>query len=83
MSKAREILPKLDHWAGLIHRTALGRGQTDGQVIYRNQTPATEFAATQIAAHNPTDNSVIVDNEAILLSRTVARRSAGLREGGR
>jgi hypothetical protein len=61
---------------------ALGSGQTDGQVIYRNQTPATEFAAAQIAAHNPTDNSVIVDNDAILLSLTVARRSAGLRVGG-
>jgi hypothetical protein len=83
-SKTRETLPKLDRWgrAYQSHR-ALGHGRSDGRVIYRNHTPATEFTAAQIAAHNPTDNSVIVDKDAILLSRTVACRSAGLCEDGR
>jgi hypothetical protein len=38
------------------------------RLIYRSQTAATEFAAAQIAAHNPTDNNVIVVNDTILLS---------------
>ena len=49
---------------GAIHRTAfLGAGAPTCRLIYRSQTAATEFAAAQIAAHNPTDNSVIVVND--------------------
>ena len=39
---------------------------------YRSQTAASELAATQINAHNPTDNSVITVSDAIPLSRITA-----------
>ena len=50
------------------------------RLIYRSQTAASEFAAAQIAVHNPADNSVIVVNDIILLSRTLASPPAGWRE---
>jgi hypothetical protein len=36
--------------------------------IYRGQSAATELTTAQIAAHNPTDNSVITVSDATLLS---------------
>ena len=61
------ILAILDRRGELIRRR---------QFNLSSQTAASELAAAQIAAHSPPDKSVITISDAILPSRTAARRSA-------
>jgi len=79
-----ELLPILDRYAEMVRRAALScRRAPTINSTYRGQTAATVAAAAQIPAHNPIDNSVIAVSDAILLSRTAARRSARSRSDGR
>jgi len=79
-----ELPPILDRYAEMVRRDALScRRAPTINSTYRGQTAATVAAATQIPAHNTIDNSVIAVSDAILLSRTAARRSARSRSDGR
>jgi hypothetical protein len=76
--------PILDRCAEMIGRAALRcRRAPTINSTYRGQIAATVLAATQIPAHNPSDNSVIAVSDAILLSRTAAGRSARSASDGR
>jgi hypothetical protein len=72
-----EVRPILDRYAEMIRLAALRcRRALTMNSTYGGQTAAAVLATTQIPAHNPIESSVIAVSDEILLSRTVACRSA-------